>query len=338
MAKELTYEEIKGSILTKRFAPVYLFQGDEPYFIDQLTELLIENVLDDSERDFNQTLVYGPETDVGTVINASKRYPMMSKYQLVVVKEAQGLKKIDDLVYYVQQPLSSTVLVLNYKHGKLDGRKKLSSEIAKAGIVFESKKLYENKVPSFITAYLQLKQVTIDPRSAQILTDYLGTDLSKITNELEKLIISLPSGQRRITPELIETNIGISKDFNNFELQSAIAARDILKANRIVDYFDKNPKNNPLVVTSTVLYNFFSNLMICYFETNRSEAHLMNLLGFRFGFQMQDYMKALPIYNAFKTMEIVSLIRTTDARCKGIDNVSASDGELLKELVYKIMH
>ena len=338
MAKELTYEEIRGGIMNNKFMPVYLFQGEEPYFIDQLTELLIERVLDDSERDFNQTLVYGSDVDVATVINAAKRFPMMSERQLVVVKEAQNLKNIDELVHYVKQPQPSTVLILNYKYGKLDGRKKLSVEIDKVGILFESKKIYENKIPAFITSYLQSRQVTIDPKSAQILTDYLGNNLSKLTNELEKLIISLPENQRRITPELIERNVGISKDFNNFELQSAIAVRDVLKVNRIIKYFGENPKSNPMIPTLNTLYNFFSNLMICHFSKDKSESTLMTILDLRYNFQVTDYMRALRIYNSFKTLEIIALLREYDAKSKGFGNTSASDGDLMKELAYKIMH
>ncbi len=337
--KELTYEEIKSSILKKQFAPVYFFQGEEPYFIDQLTDLLIENVLEDSERDFNQTILYGSETDVYAVISTAKRFPMMSKYQLIVVKEAKGLKNIEELSHYVQHPLQSTVLVINYKYGKLDGRKKLSGEVSSKGVLFESKKIYENKIPGFVVAYLQQKGYTIDTVSSQMLSDFLGTDLSKLSNEMDKLCISLSSStQKRITPELIEQNIGISKDFNNYELQNAIAGREILKANRIINYFEQNPKDNPIIVTLTVLYGFFSNLMICHFENNKSEASLMNVLGLRFSFQFKDYQQAMRNYNAFKTMEIISLIRLCDAKSKGVDNVSASPGELLKELVYKIMH
>ena len=338
MAKELSFHEIKGNIQLRKFMPVYLFQGEEPYFIDQLTDLLIDTVLDDSERDFNQTLVYGMETDVATVINACKRFPMMAERQLVVVKEAQGLRNIEELVHYVTHPLHSTVLVLNYKYGKLDGRKKLAGEIAKAGIAFESKKIYEDKVPSFIVSYLQDKQVNIDGKASQLLTDYLGNNLSKLTNELDKLCIALPESQKRITPELIEKNIGISKDFNNFELQKAIAAKDILKVNRIAQYFEQNPKSNPLVVTLTVLYNFFSNLMICQYEKNKSETNLMATLGLRFNFQIIDYIQALRNYNALKTMQIMTLIREFDAKSKGVGNASFSDGELLKELLFKIMH
>ena len=191
MAKELKFEEIQDRIRKGDFLPVYLFQGEEAYYIDQLTDLLIEKVLDDSERDFNQYVFYGMDSDTGTIINTCKRFPMMSERQLVVVKEAQGLKNIDDLVHYVKQPLLSTVLVINFKHGKLDGRKKLSGEIGKTGIVFESKKLYENQIPAFISTYLHKQKVKIDLKSAQMLTDYLGNDLSKLTNELEKLILLL---------------------------------------------------------------------------------------------------------------------------------------------------
>lgn len=338
-ARELTYEEIMRGIKAKQFAPVYVLQGDEPYYIDRLTDELIANVLDDSERDFNQTIVYGSDTDVNTVMTAAKRYPMMAARQLVVVKEAKGLKSIEDLHYYVQNPQPSTVLVINYKYAKLDGRKKLAGIVKEKGVLFESKKLYENKIPGFISTHLQTKGYTIDAKSSQMISDYLGTDLSKIANELDKLCIALSvSGQKRVTPELIEENIGISKDFNNYELQSAIARRDILKANRIIQYFDQNPKDNPIIVTLTVLYGFFSNLMICHFENDKSEANLMKALGLRFNFQFADYQSAMRVYNAFKTMEIIALLRQYDAKAKGVDNVSASQGELLKELAFKIMH
>lgn len=338
MAKETGFEEIKRGILSKNFATVYLFQGDEPYYIDQLTDLLIENVLDDSERDFNQFVFYGLETNARTVITTCKRFPMMAERQLVVLKEAQHMKDIDELVHYVKQPLHSTVLVINYKHGKLDGRKKLAGEIGKNGVSFESKKLYENQIPAFIINYLHAKGIKIDHKSPLLLTDYLGNDLSKLTNELEKLIISLPQKNAEITSELIEKNIGISKDYNNFELQKAIASKDILKANRIAQYFERNPKNNPLIVTLTVLFNFFANLMICHYESNKTESHLMSVLGFRFNFQLTDYLQAMKNYKPGKAMQIISLIRACDAKSKGFENVSVPDGKLLEELLYRIMH
>lgn len=338
MAKELGFEEIRQSIAAGNFAPAYLFQGDESYFIDRLTGMLIENVLDDSERDFNQIVFYGMETGARTVIASCKRFPMMAERQLVVLKEAQNMKDIDELVHYVKQPLRSTVLVINYKHGKLDGRKKLALEIGKTGLVFESKKLYENQIPAFIIRYLQGRNVKIEQKASLLLTDYLGNDLSKLTNELEKLIILLPKSNAQITSELIEKNIGVSKDYNNFELQKAIASKDVLKANRIAKYFEQNPKNNPLIVTLAVLFNFFANLMICHYEKNKTESHLMSVLGFRYNFQITDYMQAMKNYNPGKTMRVISLIRTTDARSKGVDNVSLPDGKLLAELLYKIMH
>jgi DNA polymerase-3 subunit delta len=322
--------------------PVYLFQGEESYFIDQLTNELIKYALDDSERDFNQIIFYGMETDVASIINACRRYPMMAERQLVIVKEAQGMKgknnDIEDLIHYLKHPLSSTVLVINYKNGKLDGRKKLSAEIAKIGITYESKKLYENQIPSFITTYLQDKQITIDPKASQLLTDYLGNDLSKLTNELDKLRILLPPNQRRVTPEIIESNIGISKDFNNFELLKAIAAKDVVRANRIAFYFVQNPKTNPLVVTLTVLFNFFTNLMICQYQPDKSKTNLMHVLGLRFDFQIADYQTALKNYKPVKAMNNISLIREYDAKGKGAGNSSASDGQLLIELIYKLMH
>ena len=338
MAKELTFEEIQNTIQNGSFYPVYLFQGEEAYYIDRLTDLLIEKVLDDSERDFNQYIYYGMDSDVGTIINTCKRFPLMSERMLVVVKEAQGLKNIDDLIYYVQQPLRSTVLVINFKHGKLDGRKKLSGEVGKTGILFESKKLYENQIPSFITNYLRERNVKIDSKSAQMLTDYLGNDLSKLTNELEKLILILPANKAVITAEIIQQNIGISKDFNNFELQTALANKDVLKANRIAQYFEQNPKNNPLQPTLITLFNFFSNMMICHYEENKNKANLMAILGLRVDIQFKDYPPALQNYKPGKTMQIISLIRECDAKLKGVDKASLTDGSIFKELIYKIMH
>ena len=338
MTKELKFEEIQDSIQKGNFYPVYLFQGEEAYYIDRLTDMLIEKGLDDSERDFNQYVFYGMDSDVGTIINTCKRFPMMSERQLVIVKEAQGLKNIDDLAYYVKQPLQSTVLVINVKHGKLDGRKKLSGEIAKTGIVFESKKLYDNQIPAFITNHLRKRNVTIDLKSAQMLSDYLGNDLSKLTNELEKLILLLSKEKAVITSELIEQNIGISKDYNTFELQKALANKDILKANRIAVYYEQNPKNNPLILTLAALFTFFSNLMICHYEKDKSKSHLMTVLGFRSDIQIIDYLSAIQNYKPGKTMQIVSLIRECDAQSKGVNNVSVSDGSLFKELIYKILH
>lgn len=334
----MTFEQIITDIKSRNFKPVYLLMGDEPYYIDELTNLLVNTVLPEEERDFNQTILYGMETDVKSVITLARSFPMMSDYQLVVIKEAQNLSKIEELEVYAKNPLHTTILVLNYKNGSLDKRKKLYAEIEKHGVVFESKKIPEYKIPGFISSYVQTKGLGIDQKSAQMLSDYLGNDLSKLTNEIAKLLIAIPADQKRITAELIEENIGISKDFNNFELLKAIVEKDIFKINQIADYFSKNPKNNPLVMTMSVLFNFFSNLMVCYWAKNKTETGIAAELGFRNPYQAKDYVQALKNYNAFKSMEIISLLRTYDAKSKGVGNVSASDGELLKELLYKMTH
>lgn len=338
MAKELSFIELKKRIGSKDFSPVYLFHGEESYHIDVLTDLLIDKVLDESERDFNQVIVYGSETNAATVINAAKRYPMMSDRQLVVVKEGQAMKDFYDLVHYVKSPLQSTILVLNYKYGKADGRKPLTKELQNNGIVYESKKYYDNQIPTFIISYLQEKGKTIDPRAAQLLTNYLGTDLSKIVNELDKLLLLLTPSALRVTPELIEQNIGISKDFNNYELQKALANKDALKVNQIALYFEKNPKNNPYIMTLNVLFNFFSNLMICQFQKDQSPDNLKQVLGFRSDFQLYDYLSAMRYYKPMKTMNNISLVREYDAKGKGFANPNIPHGRLLIELLHKLMH
>lgn len=334
----MNFEQLKSDITARKFGSIYLLMGDEPYYIDELTDMLTKIVVPEEERDFNQHILYGLETDVAGVVSLARSFPMMSEQQLIVIKEAQGLKKIEELEVYAKNPLKSTILVINYKNGTLDKRKKLYAAIDKQGVIFESKKIPEYKIPAFVNSYFMTKGLGIDQKSAQMLTDYLGNDLSKLVNEMEKLILSIPSNEKRITAELIERNIGISKDFNNYELLKAIVEKNIFKANQIADYFEKNPKNNPLIVTLVVLFNFFSNLMICYWEKDKSENGIANALGFRNSFQAKDYVTALKKYNAFKTMQTISLLRTYDAKCKGVDNVSVPDGELLKELLYKIMH
>lgn len=334
----MSFEQIKKDIIQKKFQPVYLLMGDEPYYIDELTDLLAKTVVPEEEQDFNQHIVYGLETDVASVISLARSFPMMSEYQLIVIKEAQNLKKIEELEVYTKNPLKSTVLVINYKNGNLDKRKKLYASIDKNGIILESKKIPEYKIPAFVTSHFTLKGYGIDQKAAQMLTDFLGNDLSKLVNEMDKLLLSIPQSEKRITAELIERNIGISKDYNNFELLKAVIEKNTFKAYQIAGYFEKNPKNNPLIVTLVVLFNFFSNLMICYWEKDKSENNLAKAMGFRNSYQAKDYVAALRNYNAFKAMEVISLLRAYDAKCKGVDNVSATDGKLLKELLYKIMH
>lgn len=337
--KENTFEEICRNIVAKKFQPVYILMGEEPFFMDRITDLLLENVLAESERDFNQMIMYGSDTDGATIINAARRFPMMSEYQLVVVREAQMVRDIELLTNYVKNPLKSTVLVVNYKYKTLDRRKSLAAATEKTGILFESKKIPDYKMPAFIISFMQQRSVGIDQKAAQMLSDFLGNDLSRLSKELDKLSLILPeNAPKRITPELIEQNIGISKEYNNFELIKAIAVKDILKANRIVQYFEKNPKSNPIQMTLPVIFNYFSNLLICYYTKDRSETGLMTALGLRGAFQVRDYLTGMRNYPAMKVFNLISDIRTTDAKSKGVENTSVSDADLLKELLYKILH
>lgn len=340
MAKtEHTFEGICRDIKAKRFKPVYILMGEEPYFMDRITDLLLENVLEESERDFNQTILYGADVDAAAVINAARRFPMMSEYQLIVVREAQMIRDIETLAGYVKKPQMQTVLVINYKYKTLDRRKMLAAATETNGILFDSKKIPDYKMPGFIMSLMQEQSIGIDQKGTQMLSDFLGNDLARLNKELEKLSLLLPvNGPKRITPEMIEENIGISKEFNNFELLKALSTKDVLKANRIIHYFEKNPKNNPIQVTLPVLYNYFSNLLICYYSQDKSEQGLMNALGLRSSFQVKDYMAGLRNYSAMKVFNLISDIRTTDARSKGVENSSVGDGDLLKELVYKMMH
>lgn len=338
MAKEITYEEIARDLKNRVYKPVYYLMGEEAYYIDRIADYIAQTVLNETEKEFNQTVMYGADTDIATIINAAKRYPMMAKYQVVIIKEAQNVKNMEGLSYYLQKPLESTILVLCHKHGALDRRKKLAVEIDKVGVLFESKKIKEAQLPGFIAAYLKRKSVEIEPKAAEMMADFVGTDLSRMAGELEKLIITLPAGQRRVTPEQIEQNIGISKDYNNFELRNALVAKDVLKANRIIRYFEENPKTNPLSMTLSVLFNFFSNLMLAYYAPEKSEQGVAAQLGLKSPWQSKDYLAAMRKYSGVKVMQIIGEIRYCDARSKGVGNPSTDDGELLRELVYKILH
>ena len=338
MAKETTYEEIARDLKNRVYKPVYYLMGEESYYIDRISDYIAQTVLTEEEREFNQTILYGVDTDVASIINAAKRYPMMSEYQVVIVKEAQNVKKIEELSYYLQKPLMSTILVICHKNGVLDKRKKLAAEISKIGVLFESKKIKDAQLPGFIASYLKRKQVDIEPKASEMMAEFVGTDLNRMAGELDKLIITLPAGSRRITPEQIERNIGVSKDYNNFELRNALLARDVLKANKIIKYFEENPKTNPIQSTLSVLFGFFSNLMLAYYAPDKTEQGIANQLSLQPTWKAKEYMAAMRVYSGVKCMQIIGEIRYCDARSKGVDNASISDGDLLRELVYKILH
>ena len=338
MAKETTYEEIIRDLKERIYKPVYYLMGEESYYIDRISEYIAQSVLTDEEKEFNQTVLYGSETDVATIINTAKRYPMMSEYQVVIVKEAQNVKKMEEFSYYLQKPLLSTILVICHKNGGLDRRKKLAVEVEKVGVLFESKKIKEAQLPGFISSYLKRKSVDIEPKASEMMAEFVGADLNRMAGELEKLVITLPQGVRRITPEQVEKNIGVSKDYNNYELRSALVTRDILKANKIIKYFEENPKTNPLQATLSALFGFFSNLMLAYYAPEKTEQGIANQLQLKQSWQAKDYIAAMRVYSGVKCMQIIGEIRYCDARSKGVDNPSLSDGDLLRELVYKILH
>ena len=332
----MSYQDIIRELKNKIYKPIYFLYGEEPYFIDKISSYIADNVLSESERDFNQTILYGKDTLIDDIINGAKRYPMMANYQVIIVKEAQEIKNIEKLEFYAEKPLNSTILVINYKYGTPDKRKKFYKILEKTALVFESKKLYENQVPEWINTYLKERNYSISPVSSKLLVEFLGADLSKIANELEKLMISLPE-KATITPDDIEKNIGFSKDYNNFELQNAIRDRDILKANRIIIHFGKNPKDNPVTLTIISLFMYFSKMLTYHFLQDKSKANAASVLKVN-PFFVQDYAKACQAYNARKVVSVISILREYDMKAKGVNNPGISDEDLLKELIYKIMH
>ncbi|MFA8433688.1 MAG: DNA polymerase III subunit delta [Marinifilaceae bacterium] len=333
----MTFEEILRDLKQNRYQSIYFLMGDESYFIDRITDYITENALQESERDFNQTILYGKDVDIPTIITTARRFPMMANRQVVVVKEAQNIRNIEQLLTYVQNPLESTILVINYKYKSLDKRKSFTKEVAAKGVLFESKKIYENQIPDWIKKYLGSMGYKIEPKACILLSEFLGNDLSKITNELEKLMISIPKSET-ISAGHIERNIGISKDFNNFELHSALGKRDVLKANRIINYFAANQKNNPMVVTISLLHSYFAKVLTYHFLKNKTNEKLVASSLHVNPYFVKDYKLSAKNYTPKKLVEIISLLREYDLKSKGVGDVSSSQGELLKELVYRILH
>jgi DNA polymerase-3 subunit delta len=339
MAKqEVTYEQIMTELRAGKYRPVYYLMGEEPYYIDMISSYITDHVLSDEEKEFDLTVVYGADVDISAVVNAAKRYPMLGKYQVVVVKEAKGIENMEELSYYLQRPLASTILVICHKHGVLDRRKKLAAEIEKVGVLYESKKLKETQLPAFITTYMREKGIMVDPKATEMLADFVGADLSRLTGELEKLVITLPQGAKSITPEQIEQNIGISKEYNNFELRSALVAKDVVKANKIIRYFSENPKTNPIQMTLALLFSFYSNLMLAYYAPDKSEYGIADMLGLKSPWAAKDYVAAMRKYSGMKVMQIVGEIRYADARSKGVGGNTVSDTDIMRELIFKILH
>lgn len=337
MAK-YTYETIMSELKSGTFRPVYYLMGEEGYFTDRITDYIMENALSEFERDFNLTVYYGLDSDIDTIVTAAKRFPMMAERQVIIVKEAQMLKNIDSLLYYLQAPQPTTVLVFAHKNGSIDKRKKVATELERTGVVLDSKKMREDQLPSFINGYLREKGLAADNKSVLMMRESVGADLSRLAGEIDKLAIALPQGSVNITPELVEEHIGISKEYNNFELQNALVNKDILKANKIIQYFARNPKKNPIQMTLALIFSFFSNVMMCYYAPDKSERGVAEFLGLKSTWGVGDYIKAMNNYRAMHVMEILHLIRIADAQSKGAEGPQVSDSEIMRELLYKILH
>jgi DNA polymerase-3 subunit delta len=330
-------KQIVKDIKQGNFKPVYFLMGEEPYYIDKISDYIEANVLDEAEKGFNQMVLYGRDVSIDDIVSNAKRFPMMADRQVVIIKEAQDLSRtIEKLIKYVENPQPSTVLVLNYKYKKLDKRKGLYKALKKDSVVFESKKLYENQVADWIRRVLSPKDYSISPKAAQMLVEFLGTDLSKINNELEKLQLIVPKGNQ-ITPEIIEENIGISKDFNNFELRKAIGERNMVKAQQIVNYFSENPRDNPTVVTIALLYNFFGQLLHYHGLNDKSPRAVASSLKINPYF-VSEYSNAAKNFPMKKVSQVIGTLREFDMKSKGLGANALPQGDLLKELMVRIMN
>ena len=332
----MDHKAIIKSIKERNFERIYFLHGEEPFYIDLITNAIIENALEENEKDFNQSIFYGKDSDVQAIIADAKGFPMMAARRVVIIKEAQDLKKIEELESYFNNASDQTVFVVNYKYKKFDSRKKVFKAASKNGIVFQSAKIPEYKLLDWINMFVKEKGVAIKPKAAMLLMEFLGNDLSKISKELEKLEILIEKGTT-IDEDHIEENIGISKDYNSFELVNAIGIRDVSKANKIVDYFNHNPKATPLIVVISNLFNHFQKLMKIHFLENKSREGLASVLRVP-PFVVGELQKSARIYNPKKIAANIAILHEYDLKAKGIGNASAKDGELLKEMIYRLMH
>lgn len=332
----MTYEQILSEIHKKNFAPVYFLTGEEPYFIDMISDTIENEALDEADRAFNQIVLYGRDVDVETIANHARSFPMMGDRMVVMVKEAQDVKNLENFEAYLDSIPDTTLLVFVYKYKKFDKRKTLAKKIDKKGVWFESKKLYDSNIPGWIQNYLKAEGYSITPKAMQMLADFLGTDLHKIANELKKLTIALPKN-KSIDDADVERNIGISKDYNVFELQNAIGNRDVLKANRIVNYFGDNGKDNPLLVTAISLYGYFTKLIKLHCTQDKSQGNLASVLGVS-PFFVRDYLNASRNYPPATCIRCISILREYDMKSKGYDSGETSEKDLYREMIFKLMH
>ena len=335
----MTFSQILNDLKKKQYQPVYFLHGNESYFIDAIADYIEKNVLSDGEKAFNQTVLYGKEIEFKQVVDTARRYPMMAPYQVVIIKEAQEMRTLKELVTYVEQPAQTTILVICHKHKRFDSRTKLGKALKKKAVIFEAKKLYDNQLPDWIHNYLQDKGFTIKPAATALIAEYLGTDLSKVVNELDKLAINLPKGTN-ITQQHIQNNIGISKDYNVFELQKALGQKQVTKVNRIIKYFGANPKKNPMVMLVGSLYNYFSKIYVLHFLGNSNDQAMQKALRLSSSFFLREYKASAHNYPKRQTEKVLAILKEYDLKSKGVDNntMSNPDSELMKEMVWRILN
>jgi DNA polymerase III subunit delta len=336
-----TADSVLKDLKANKYAPVYFLQGEEPYYIDLIAEYIENHALKQEEKGFNQTVVYGKDANIVNILNIARRFPVMAQRQVVIVKEAQEIQDLGQekartmLQNYCLKPVPSTILVFCHKYKKLDGRSKLAQTIAKESIFIETKKLYENQVPAWVNSYFQEKSFKITDKAVILLAEFIGNDLSRMSNEIDKLLINFAE-KVQITEEIISKYVGISKEYNTFELQDALAKKDILKANRIINYFAMNPKNNPIIPIIALLYSYFTKVMMVHHSEDKSKQGIAKTLGVN-PFFVDDYLTASKNYSVPKLAKIIGFLREADLHSKGIKS-SMDDGQILKELVFKMLH
>lgn len=336
--KGISYEDIVRDVRAGKVAPIYYLMGDEPYYIDKVSDFIVYAVLKPDEKDFNLDIVYGADVTLNQVIELARAYPMMAQRRVVLVREAQAIRSLDGLEQYALHLTPSTVLILCHKNGTLDKRKAAAKAIQQVGVIYESRRLYDSQLPAFIASYVRRKGAEMEQHAVQMLAEHVGADLSRLSAEMDKLLLALPVGQTRVTPQMVEELTGVSKEYNNFELQSALAQRDILRAARIVKYYQGNPRSFALPVTLSGIFTFFSDVMQVFYAPDRTEHGVSEWLGKPEWSVRRDVMPALRNYSGIKVMQILAEIRKIDGASKGVGGCKTPPGELLQELIFFILH
>lgn len=342
----VAYRSIMNELKQGKYHPVYYLMGEESFFIDSIADYIRENALSEEERDFNQIVIYGADTTMSEVVQRAKAYPMGAERQVIIVKEAQALVKehaggvdsLEILASYLQNVQPTTILVFCHKNGKLDSRKKVVGTIKQNGMVFESAKVKENELPLYINEYVREKQQSISDRATSMIIEAVGTDISRLITELDKLYVASGGNGREITPDLVEQNVGISKEYNVFEFQRALISKDILKANKIAAYYENNSKNYPIQMITATIFSYYSNLMLAFYSPNKTEQGVAEFLGLKSSWGVKDYMTGMKNYTARQVLEIIGYIREYDAKSKGVENTGNTTDGLLRELLFKILH